>query len=208
MKKIVNLVAASVLFGLATQAFARDWNAYALCQSDPNCGTCFSAGTKITLADGSKLAVEKLNPTLAVRLPNLPAVAAFNTNASKFIQVRQGTSATAIKQLLVKPASRQMVTIKDSQGHVLTVTDHHPIMTVESGAQRAGDLKAGQLILTENGNAKVVSVEKSPYKGMVYNFIAPNRSESAMAPGHMVYANGILTGDLVVQAELYNQSKK
>lgn len=63
----------------------------------------------------------------------------------------------------------ELITIRTQDGGFVQMTEEHPVRQ-ESGYIRAGELKPGDTVYGEEGRTMtVVSVNKEPYNGFVYN---------------------------------------
>jgi hypothetical protein len=149
---------------------------------------CLAEGTHVTKADGSQVPVE---------------------------QVKVGDQLLANghgQALTVTTVSRggerkPLVKLKDALGGEVMVTQTHPMVTATRGVVQAGELKAGDSLLTRAGAAKLVGVERVPFSGDVFNFALGTPEELAVAtPGtNTMYANGYLVGDSQMQLTLEKQ---
>ena len=143
---------------------------------------CFSSGTSIRMADGKQRFVDD-----------------FFADPSEIVRSSDGKSrrvVTTTRGIEPKP----MVRLKTANGHELLVTATHPIITPK-GALMAGELKAGDTVVTEGGNAALTSVTQERFTGKVYN-LRLDAEENAPLEQSALYANGILSGDLRGQVQL------
>ncbi|MFE8603203.1 Hint domain-containing protein [Archangium violaceum] len=149
---------------------------------------CLAEGTRVTKSDGSQVPVE---------------------------QVKVGDQLLANghgQALTVTTVSRggerkPLVKLRDALGGEVMVTQTHPMVTATRGVVQAGELKAGDSLLTRAGAAKLVGVERVPFSGDVFNFALGTPEELAVAtPGtNTMYANGYLVGDSQMQLTLEKQ---
>lgn len=104
------------------------------------------------------------------------------------------------------PAMRDLIVITTLDGRVLKLTQTHPVVLANGEIKQAKDLRPDDLALSIEGEAlDIVSVERVPYKGEVYNFASS--AELFDVPGHIVFGQGLAIGDLTLEA-LLNQYKK
>ena len=84
------------------------------------------------------------------------------------------------------------VTITLQDGRHLTCTYDHPLFTSQNGRCEADHIAAGDLMLTDTGECKVISV--------VFNDVQPAQKVCVrMEYGHLFYANGFLSHNLKPQ---------
>lgn len=153
---------------------------------------CLPAGTKIRMADGSQRLIEKL----AGRTGD---------------QVRSGAGREATRAIVSTTTGHEdapMIAIRDDQGHELSLTATHPVMT-PWGAVQAQELKLGDRVLTEEGPARLVSVERVAHAAPVpiYN-LAVGDAAAAAAQETTFFANGILVGDQEMQQHLVQLAQR
>jgi hypothetical protein len=148
---------------------------------------CFAAGTQIRMADGSMKPVES-----------------FLADQKEIVRSEGGTGRTVLGTIRGDEPD-PMVRLKTDSGHDLLVTKTHPVVTV-NGVVMAIDLKAGDIVKTEEGQARLTSVTREPSTGKVYNLRLGDMKD-AEAGTSTLYANGILTGDLRTQS-LYEKREK
>lgn len=153
---------------------------------------CLPAGTKIRMADGSQRLIEKL----AGRTGD---------------QVRSGAGREGARAILSTTTGHEdapMVELRDDQGHELSLTATHPVMT-PWGAVQAQELKLGDRVLTEEGPARLVSVERVAHAAPVpiYN-LAVGDAAAAAAQETTFFANGILVGDQEMQQHLVQLAQR
>ena len=125
------------------------------CSRSTCCGTCFVAGTKISLADGTTRAIE------AIKVGEL--VKSYDPASGRFV-------AATVKEVVRHDAQSSTEVIMVIDG-VLHVTPNHP-MHVGGRQVRADELKVGdELVVVEGGAPRgrvVSSVEREP--GLVPTF--------------------------------------
>jgi hypothetical protein len=139
---------------------------------------CFIEGTKISLNKSDKLEIQDLQVGDSVYLSN-------------------GTK-SKIQKIVKGPEVKPVVEVQLLTGESLTVTDTHPMLT-EAGVVQAKDLSIGHRLLTEKGHwAPIQSLSTKKYDGLVYNIeLGGDREQD-----HLVYGNGVVTGDLYLQQQL------
>lgn len=146
---------------------------------------CFVEGTRIRLSDGTDLAVERFTGTEQVSRSN-----------GTFSPVAHGRSGPEVPPVL---------TLTTESGHRLGVTRTHPMVVQRPGMLEilaASQLRVGDLLLVTEGAglvpSRVTSLEWNACRGRVYNFAL----EGVNPHDHFLVANGIVTGDLVLQGEV------
>lgn len=151
-------------------------------------GGCFVPETMIKLADGTEKAIEDLKAGDVVYNP----VTKVNV---------------AIKSILESAESDPIVSVVTQDGSI-EVTQSHPMVT-DRGIVKASELYVGDRVLTESGEYfEVQNISELPvsYSQRVLNIILDSDSEDSN--DHMVLADGIVTGDLIVQRQLAEESIK
>jgi hypothetical protein len=149
--------------------------------------SCFAAGTIIRRADGSTVAVEKVQV------------------GDKILADGAGTRLTVTATTRgVEP--EPMVRLEDSWGHELLLTSKHPVITT-MGAMPADEVTVGAQVETEDGIASILEVERVPYDGSVYNLSVGTPDEIARIAGldRTMFAGGIRVGDNEMQFDLERQ---
>lgn len=141
---------------------------------------CFISGTKIKLSKELEVPVEKFRAGDSVMLSN--------GQRAKIAKVVSG------------PENKPVIKMTLATGESITVTETHPMLT-EMGVVQAKDLRIGSRLLTEKGWAMLQSMSKEKYSGLVHNIELVGAQQS----DHLIYGNGIVTGDLYLQQQL--QSK-
>ncbi len=147
-----------------------------------NADGCFSKETKIRMADGSDKFIYELDIS------------------DKVFNPKTGNS-VGIKKLSVGPEFGEMFKIS-SGFNMVDVTREHPFLT-SVGWKQAKDIKVGdELMLAFGDSQKVESVErhKPATPPDVFN-LQLDAPESEL-DDHFVLANGVITGDLLIQQSL------
>ncbi|EYF06909.1 Hint domain-containing protein [Chondromyces apiculatus] len=143
---------------------------------------CMPPGTDITMADGNKLDIEKIVP------------------GQKVLADEKGRMLTVVD--VVQGSERHpLVRVVDSFGNAVSMTNTHPVPTVDARIIKAEDLMIGDRIQTADGVAVVAHVEKEDYEGAVYNLVlgTPEERAAMSAEETTMYANGVLVGDSQMQ---------
>jgi hypothetical protein len=140
---------------------------------------CFAEGTKVRMADGS------LRPIESFAGSHDEMIKGANGEARPVLATSTG----------IEPFP--MIRLKTADGYELLVTRTHPIATPK-GMVIASALKAGDQVRTEKGVAELSSVGEEKFSGKVYN-VRLGSDEDAGANTSLIYANGILSGDLSTQ---------
>lgn len=154
-----------------------DWN-----------NACLAKGTRVMKADGRTVAVEDVK------------------RGDKLLANDKGLALT-VTAVSRGGESKPMVKLRDDHGGEALVTATHPMVTAKHGVVQAGELKAGESLRTRTGTATLVSVERVPYSGDVFNFAlgTPEELASVGPEAHTMYANGYLVGDSLMQTTLEKQ---
>lgn len=143
---------------------------------------CFAPGTMIKMADGSSKAVEQIAAGDLVWNP----VAKKGVSVERIIESEEKLPLIAFGYADIK----------------LRVNQNHPVLT-RSGVKKASALSLDDSVLGSDGQFhKLTVIKELPVAAgqSVINFVLSAESDSA--DNHMVLADGIASGDLVVQLEL------
>ncbi|WP_309887660.1 Hint domain-containing protein [Archangium sp.] len=151
---------------------------------------CLAEGTKVTTAEGKAVTVEQVKV------------------GDKLLANGNGLALT-VTTVSRGGERKPMVKLLDEQGGEVMVTETHPLVTARRGVVQAGELKAGDALLTRTGATKLVGVERVSYSGDVFNFALGTPEELAKAgpQARTLYANGFLVGDSHLQSELEKARK-
>jgi hypothetical protein len=137
---------------------------------------CLTADTAITLEDGSRKRAAEI--TIGER-------------------VRSGGGRVRVVEDVVTGVEKEpCLRILSSDGRSLLLTSQHPMIT-RAGVRQAGALEAGDVLLTEDGEATVTSVAPERYDGTVYNLKLSRHSDDDDDTTH--FAGGVLVGDQRMQ---------
>ncbi|HEV2990179.1 MAG TPA: Hint domain-containing protein [Candidatus Angelobacter sp.] len=147
---------------------------------------CFPDGVKIRMADGSERAVED-----------------FQGKGDEL--VRSSGVNRSVSAITWGNETNPLVYLRDDRGHTLLLTEGHPVMT-SRGPVMASVLKAGDVVMTESGNAELIAVERreSPVPVPIHNLRIGTDDEAA-ASQTTFFANGILVGDEHIQRLLMDR---
>ena len=102
-----------------------------------------------------------------------------------------------------------VVRIETTQGHHLTASGNHVIMTVIGGVP-ANELSIGDEIFAANGNTKISDIcREATYDGMMYNLATRDHQDAKDFDGNIAtfVANGIIVGDVNAQRALRHQRR-
>jgi len=158
---------------------------------------CFAPGTRILMHDGS----EKLIDEIAV------GDLVWNPVAKRAVRVQYVIEGAEENELLE-------IKLGDSS---LTVSDKHPFPTLggyqqaslgsapgaEIEMKQARDLRPGDVLRLADGSARpITSIRRRPMEEGQYVINILLDTPSMEAADHMVAANGVATGDLVMQSRL------
>ncbi len=142
---------------------------------------CFIAGTEINIGRDLKLPIEEIR-------------------AGDNVLLSSGKKSQVVK-VISGPESKPVVKLELVTGESLTVTQTHPMLT-ELGVIQAKDLSIGSRLLTAKGQwATLASISTEKYDGHVFNIELAGSHES----DHLIYGNGVVTGDLYLQQRLQDK---
>ena len=150
---------------------------------------CFAEGTQIQIDEfGNMVNVETLNRTDSV---------VFNHALNMTAKVMLFT---------VGPEDEDVFEIVTVNGRTVTVTKSHPMRVCAVGMNcewiRADEVKLADTVMTIYGLEKVVDIVRRPGSGMmVYNVMMALDQDVSLVDRTIV-ANGMITGDLLVQSTL------
>ncbi len=143
--------------------------------------SCIAAGTEIRLANGQLMAIENITDGMKIRANGevLPVV----------------DTSIGIENI-------PMYRITDQKGNSVLLTESHPVITLNHGIIWASEVEPGDRVKNEKGSALVTTVSKEMFDGNVYNLkLDISQIEKATARKvNAMFANGILVGDLDMQA--------
>jgi hypothetical protein len=153
--------------------------------------SCFGEGTMVTLANGKRVAIEK------VKL------------GDKVVANDSGQVLT-VTTLARGGESQPMVRLKDDKGHDVLVTSKHPVVLASGKVVTADSLKLKDQVKSDKGVATLTSVGRELYERDVFNVALGTEEELAKAGknGTTLFANGFLMGDSQMQLELSNEQPK
>ena len=141
---------------------------------------CLVEGTRIRLADGSELPIEK-----------------FDGGGRESVQSGPDKHAKPVHGTMRGKEVPPIIIIRDDKGHELRLTEEHPV-PIAGTVVLGRDLAVGMCVSTESGEARLTSVERQPYSGDVWNLRVGTHLEAERGET-TIYANGILVGDLQMQ---------
>mmetsp|Transcript_28676 Transcript_28676/g.38238 ORF Transcript_28676/g.38238 Transcript_28676/m.38238 type:complete len:561 (+) Transcript_28676:93-1775(+) len=147
---------------------------------------CVAEGTMITLADGSTKAIENVSNEDSVKINS------------------KGDTMPVLATTLGKAQPGEIYILNTANGDALTLSSKHLVIT-NNGAKQAQELKAGDLIQTQEGIDTVKSIEKGTFNGNLYNL---ELGEDGNVPekGSSFFANGVSVGDFQMQSH-YHRAK-
>jgi intein/homing endonuclease len=148
---------------------------------------CVAAGTSVTLADGGSKPIEDLVGGEEVRTPD--------------------GGALIVNDTYVFAGDRAIIELEDDRGRTLRITERHAVFT-ENGPIIAKELRAGDVVNTEDGRSALVRAEVVPYEGLVYGInvgrgIAPEelrREQMGFFAGGLAIADNALSRDVAATA--------
>ncbi|HEU4562397.1 MAG TPA: Hint domain-containing protein, partial [Longimicrobium sp.] len=150
---------------------------------------CLPDGVKIRMEDGSEKLVES-----------------FQGYGNEKVRSRNPAS-RAVTATTWGSEAKPLVSLRTSGGHSLLLTETHPVITPR-GPVMAFQLKRGDVVLTEGGQATLTEVSRraNPRPVPVHNLRVGSREEAARGQTTF-FANGILVGDQQMQRHVYLQSR-
>ena len=152
---------------------------------------CFDPATKIRMADGKDRRIESLQIGDLVLNP-------VTGKTAPVVRITKGPEAGKGLYLIGFKAAGSTTTVK--------VTGKHPFMT-EHGLRTASQLAKGDRILTANGTFRKLDIASAlPERAgqIVINIVVG--SPGFEAREHMVLADGVVSGDLMLQERLENMT--
>ncbi|WP_164018565.1 Hint domain-containing protein [Pyxidicoccus trucidator] len=150
--------------------------------------SCLAAGTRVLRADGKSVPVESVQ-------------------VGDQVLTHVGGRALTVTTVTKGTESQPLVRLKAGKGRGVLVTNRHPMVSRTRGVVAAGELAAGDVLLTRDGEAALTAVERVPYKGQVYNLTLGTDAElvDVGAKEHTLIANGFVVGDARMQTDLERQ---
>jgi hypothetical protein len=146
--------------------------------------SCFAEGTKIRNAAGKLASIEKVKV------------------GDKVAADTKGTllTVTAISKGI---ENDPIVSIRDNKGHALRLTAQHPVLKASGEVVAASTIQKDDRVMTDRGIATIVSAERAPYTGQVYNLELGTKEERAKVGknGTTMFAGGFLVGDSTMQED-------
>ena len=140
---------------------------------------CLAEGTRIHLADGRRVPVERVKVGDRVLTGSAGA-------SLPVVEVLRGEE--------LKP----LVRLRDGAGHTVTLTELHPVLGAGGEAVAAGQLRVGDRVRTARGVGVLTSVTRVPVGGQpVFNLRLGSASGHA-AEGSRLLAEGFLVGDVTL----------
>jgi hypothetical protein len=144
--------------------------------------SCVASGTLVHMATGNEVAIE------SITADNKPQVITATGDKRTVLGTAKGVEL------------HPMVHLKTSLGQDLLITRTHPVLTT-SGLVMARDVKVGDSVKTEKGDAKIVSATTQMYTGQVYSLRLGWFNEPK-SDGRTHSANGIFIGDSISQIQM------
>ena len=144
--------------------------------------SCFTPGTHVLLADDSEINIEDVKV------------------GDQVITNLKGDTLTVVG-LTRGQETESVFTVVDDLGHHLTMTAGHPVVLADGSLTRAGKLLPGDLLVSEEGLAEIVSVKEVPYYGPVFNLQLGTPEELLKIDDNdtTMFADGLLMGDQRLQ---------
>ncbi len=150
---------------------------------------CLVEGTRIRMADQSLKAIESIMVGEQVASDALG-------------------SCLTVENTVIGVEDKPILRVADSAGHVLLLTEGHPVITAQ-GVRLARELTEGDQLLTETGESRITGIQEELYTGQVYNLhlSAADASIILTDDNRTHYANGIMVGDGRMQ-RIYGEKAK
>jgi hypothetical protein len=165
------------------------------------CG-CFSLSTQIAVADkvtGLQGQMSAFNVMKSRKNLNLITLAETYQFGELFSYQQTPIALTATgaeKKMLLK--------IETELGHAIEVTQNHPLVRGDFKMIPATLLKVGDELVDEKGaHLKILKISKVKSRGPVINFV----TTAATDLGHILFAEGLASGDMKWQAMLSDEAK-
>jgi hypothetical protein len=155
---------------------------------------CIAEGTRVTLADGSTLEIEKVDNTRRVLTGNGNGTLGVEATIGGLHEVNDATD----------PA-QGVFKLTTAKGRTVVLTGGHPVAT-EDGLVPASDLAPGSVVRAEDGADKVVSCEPVKFGGVFVNLKlidAKDRAKGLAGSVGTFIANGIVVGDFESMEQLH-----
>ncbi len=151
---------------------------------------CLAEGTPILLANGSKAAIQNVMVGDKVRSDK-------DGRVLTVVGITEGAE------------RRPMVTIHDDKGHTVTMTATHAVPVSDGNIVQAQQLRAGDVIETNDGPANIVLVERPRVEMGVYNLELGTEEELVGLPAEhtTMFAGGVLVGDSRLQGLITEQNQ-
>lgn len=136
---------------------------------------CFSKNCRVRMADGTQKAITELA-------------------AGDTVQSGDGSEAEVISAS-VGGHEDKMIHIETADGHVIEVSDYHPIKT-KNGTIAALDLRPNDVVILEGGESPVL-----------YTYLVDYNDEvcSVLLNGNFLIVNGFVTGDAQIQQNVQHR---
>ncbi len=147
---------------------------------------CFDPETKILMADGTSKAIK-------------------NVRAGDLVKNPVTGQDLPIELVIESAEVAPMIRLRSKVGEIL-VTQTHPMLTSE-GLVQARNLRVGDLLVAETGDTPILQIEVLPSNDdqVVINFRV--KTDSSSSDDRMVLAEGVVTGDYLVQQILAGVAK-
>jgi hypothetical protein len=144
--------------------------------------SCIAAGSLVTMADGSRLPVED------VKLGDMVDA---NGTSMKVVNISTGFEYIPMVRLVEEEAEG----LSD-----LLITTNHAVLTSD-GLVMAGELAAGDTVITEDGPKTLALAAREKYDGNVYNLTVADPSGAALTSleSRVFIANGFVIADGAIE---------
>lgn len=147
--------------------------------------SCVAKGTLMTMADGSTKAIE-------------------DVVVGDLLATPEGVK--EVKDTSIGYEAIPMVSITDSLGNNVLLTETHPVVTANRGVVWASEVVKGDTLSTDAGTSTVLNTSSYDFDDTVHNLeLEPVKGDDDAQ--ETMYANGIAIGDLGYQSDLSFKDK-
>lgn len=143
---------------------------------------CLAGDTLITMADGSKKAIQEIEAGEAVK--------SFDMNSKSDLKTAKISHTTIThNQVLIKIITKMEGLFASDEERILKITPRHKIVLASGRGVMAQDIRAGDKILNNEGEVLVVQdIDTSLPRTKVYNLVLEDGMEGYIANGIRVFS--------------------
>lgn len=158
------------------------------------CG-CFERSTRVFVQDAASTAAQWVPVDT---LPNQEFKLGIYTLATGATLQNPSRTVHAILDTTVGPEEKPLIYIRTEGGAVLGLTEQHAVLLSTGHMVRAVELTPDSLLVNMNGGLeRIVELWRAPTPDPVFNMLTDAGLENKM--GHLVFAEGIIVGDIYWQ---------